>query len=94
MGPKESCLTSASQCTNVLHSDLGSWPAESVRGVCHTDDAGVRGGPNPAVLLCLIPSRLGQTGQQASVMGAHAGVVLWLSPRVYARVVGGPLLRL
>src|SRR5207249_477945 len=67
---------------------------EPVCGVCHDHDARVFGGPNPAAMLCLIPSGLGQTGEQTPGVGAHAGVVLWLSPRVHARVVGGSLVRL
>ena len=59
-----------------LCAQLRSWRAASVCGVCHPDDAGVCDGLGAAALLRLNPSGMGQTGQQASVVGAHTGVVL------------------
>jgi len=38
--------------------------SSSFRGVCHADDAGIFGGPNPAAVLCLNSKRLGQLGSK------------------------------
>ncbi len=75
-----------------LCTQLRAWPAKSVGGICGGDDARVFGGADAAAVLCLVPGGVEETGQQAPVVGAHAIPVLYLPPRVHARVVGSPVL--
>src|SRR5712692_150912 len=49
---------------------LWSWHEKSLWGVCPGNDAGVFGGPDPAALLCLVSSGMGQAGQQPPAVGA------------------------
>jgi len=55
---------------------LRAWHAESLGSVCGRDDVGVFGGPDPTAVLRSVPRRVNETGQQTSVMGAYARLVL------------------
>ena len=59
-----------------LRAQLWTWHAESFCCVCPAHDAGVLGGPDSAAVLCLVPSGLGQAGQQTHALGADESPVL------------------
>src|SRR5687768_2171466 len=67
-----------------VRAQLWPWLSTPLGGVCHADDVGVLGGSGATTVLAVVPSRLGEMGQQTPALGEDESLLLCLCPGVHA----------